>query len=79
MRLVGRLEDDERLDAILGKLSRMAPSLPSSAAHSAASQSSQRIKAGPRSETASLASDVRHAKQGIDKLADRMNRLKQRQ
>ena len=78
MRLVGRLEDDERLDAILGKLSSMAPSAPSSAAHSAASQSSQRIKAGPRSEMASLASDVRQAKQGIDRLAGRMSRLKHR-
>ena len=78
MRLVGRLDDDERLDAILRKLSHMAPSLPSSAAQSAASQSSQRIRAGPRSETASLASDVRHAKQGIDKLADHMTHLKQR-
>ncbi|KAK9844770.1 hypothetical protein WJX74_006686 [Apatococcus lobatus] len=78
MRLVGRLDDDERLDAILRKLSHMAPSLPTSAAHSAASQASQRIRAGPPSDTASLVSDVRRAKQGIDKLAERTRDLKQR-
>ena len=78
MRLMDRLEDDERLEALLKKLSRRAPSLPSSAAHTAADSTSQRIRAGACSETSSLASDVRKAKAGVDRLADRMQHLKQR-
>ena len=78
MRVINRLEDDERRDGILDKWSHIAPSLPCSASNSAASTASRRIKAGPRSETSSLASDVRRAKADVDKLSERMHRLEQR-
>ncbi len=76
MRLIDRLEDDERLEAILKKWAHIAPSLPCSTSHSNASTASQRIQAGARSEISSLASDVRRAKAGVNKLESRIQHLK---
>ena len=78
MRLTDRLEDDERLEAILKKWAHLAPSIPCTASHSTASTASQRIRAGARSEISSLESDVQRAKAGVNKLESRMHRLKQR-